>query len=109
MTDPPSRPGACFPEGDPHGRWLRLIGMPATPTFAVLSGLIIGYCMGGPVANDPRNRRWLVDRGLFLMIVCHPLLYLSESFARGVTAPFHGVFITDVIGLCLLLAPPFRE
>jgi hypothetical protein len=46
---------ACFPEGDPHGRWLRLIGIPATQTFAVLSGVIIGYRMGGPGRERPQE------------------------------------------------------
>jgi uncharacterized membrane protein len=95
-----------FAESDPRARWLQWIGMIATPTFVILSGIVVGDRMGGAAARLSGNRRWLVDRGLFLIVAGHPLIFLA-LVANGAGSPLRWVFVTDVIGLCLLLAPLF--
>lgn len=94
-----------FPEEDSRGIWLQMIGRIATPTFMILSGIVVSYRMGGAAAKLPRNQRWLVDRGLFLILVGHPLIYLALLGDR--VPHLREVFVTDVIGLCLVVAPLF--
>jgi hypothetical protein len=95
-----------FPPGDPRGRWLRWVGMVATPTFVMLSGLVVGYVVRRAPGGLRAVGRGLVDRGLFLLLVAHPLIVLAHvPLAGGLRAALPWVHVTDTIGVCLILAP----
>jgi len=87
--------------------WLVAIGMTATPTFIVVSGLLIGYLSDVYRFQLDAYRTRLFDRGLFLLIVGHTWLALTDAWrAGGLGAGFKRGYITDVIGLALLIMLP---
>jgi uncharacterized membrane protein len=79
----------------------------ATPTFMLLSGMMLGLLRARDDFAATRDK--LVDRGLFLLLVCHPLIalaHLPKDLAEGRPAGlFSGneVFVTDTIGASLVL------
>ena len=79
--------------------WLAL---PATPTFVLLSGLLIGFLSVQNADSFGNLIVKLVDRGLFLLVPAHALMVLAHLVMFG-HARF--VFITDAIGVCVLLGP----
>jgi len=79
--------------------WLAL---PATPTFVLLSGLLIGFLSVQSSSSFPSLIVKLMDRGLFLLIPAHVLIVITHLVMFG-HARF--LFITDAIGVCVLLGP----
>lgn len=75
----------------------------ATPTFLLLSGFVIGYVLRN--SARPHVRLTFVDRGLFLLLVAHWLIGLSDlrsvEFSQWV---FSRALIIDAIGISLLVA-----
>src|SRR4051812_31427354 len=57
---------------------MRLVGMMASPTFAAINGLLIGFLYRSQGVNFGRIRVKLADRGLFLLTVGHALIYWSH-------------------------------
>lgn len=90
--------------------WLATIGMMATPTFIVVSGLLIGYLSDAYRFHLDSYRTKLRDRGLFLLIIGHLWLALTDSLhAGGVTMGLKRGYITDVIGVALLVMVPLAR
>ncbi|OLC09981.1 MAG: hypothetical protein AUH41_03950 [Gemmatimonadetes bacterium 13_1_40CM_66_11] len=90
--------------------WLATIGMMATPTFIVVSGLLIGYLSDAYRLHLDSYRTKLRDRGLFLLIIGHLWLALTDSLrAGGVTMGLKRGYITDVIGVALLVMVPLAR
>ncbi|MFZ5891861.1 MAG: heparan-alpha-glucosaminide N-acetyltransferase domain-containing protein [Myxococcota bacterium] len=87
-------------------RWLTRV---STPAFVLLSGMMLGLLRHERRADFSNTRDKLIDRGLFLLIVCHPLIALAEiPVALGAGQPWyepliHQVFITDTIAIALIL------
>ncbi len=78
-------------------------GMIASPTFMLVSGALLGFMSVYRSAADFRRFCLrLVDRGLFLLSVGHVLILIAHQ-PMGQTLRW--AFITDVIGVCLLLGP----
>ncbi len=86
------------------GIGLFTIGMLATPTFLLLSGITCGYL--GTIERESIGRfRWrLIDRGLFLLLVGHLLLGLVHATWSGVPALTDSFYITDAVAVGLLIA-----
>src|SRR4051794_13004977 len=75
----------------------------ASPAFVAISGVMLGLLY-------ERNReRWgsmrdrFVDRGLTLLIVGHTLIGVAVAIRSGVDLGFRRIFITDTIGVSLIL------
>lgn len=88
------------PEQEAWRAALVRIGMIATPTFVILSGMVLGIQYHAAHANFDRVRASYIDRGLFLLFVGH--LVISFALQRVE----HGVFqlySTDVIGVAMIL------
>jgi uncharacterized membrane protein len=89
--------------GQTHAEHLTsIIALPSTPTFIVLSGLLLGFLSVQSAASFPNLSLKLMDRGLFLLgparalvMVTHFVIFRSVRF----------FFITDTIGICLLVGP----
>lgn len=85
--------------------WLTRI---STPAFVLLSGMMLGLLRYEQRENFLSTRDKLVDRGLFLLLVCHPLIALAEiPAAIKAGFPWHApftmeVFVTDAIGVALI-------
>jgi uncharacterized membrane protein len=81
------------------------LGMIASPTFVLLSGLLLGFLHRTRPADMPALRAKLIDRALFMLIVGHILLQLADPHVEGGGHIVRWAFITDVIALGLLVGP----
>jgi hypothetical protein len=79
-----------------------LIALPATPTFVILSGLLLGFLSIRNRATFPELSLKLMDRGLFLLVPAHALIVTAHLLSFK-NARF--IFITDAIGVCILTGP----
>jgi hypothetical protein len=91
-----------FPDQSaPVPRDLRLVGMIASPTFVMITGILIGFLHRQHEVDFARLRAKLVDRGLFLLTVGH--LLILGSHAPAYTHSFWG--LTDTVAVCMILQP----
>ncbi|HEY4188604.1 MAG TPA: heparan-alpha-glucosaminide N-acetyltransferase domain-containing protein [Polyangia bacterium] len=79
-----------------------LIALPATPTFVILSGLLLGFLSVRNRATFPDLGLKLMDRGLFLLGPAHALIVAAHLLSFK-SARF--IFVTDAIGICILTGP----
>lgn len=104
-----------FLQCDPHkldewflsGSWM--LTQSASLTFMFVSGMIMTYLMRSRGDSVETQRRFF-KRGLFLIILVHPVLRLVTFIYSNTQQDFlHNMIldhpITDTIGLCLLVAP----
>jgi len=78
----------------------------ASPTFVSLSGILLGFLFRTNPAGMSALGGKLVDRGLFLLTFGHVLIALAHIPTAGGLGPaFEWGFITDVIGVGLLVGP----
>jgi uncharacterized membrane protein len=96
------------PAGAPRvAGFMTSIAMVATPTFIVVSGLLVGYLSAVAGSQRDAYRVKLFDRGLFLLIVGHAWMSATAAWrAGGLSTPLTHAFITDVIGVALLIMVP---
>jgi uncharacterized membrane protein len=84
------------------GDHLVAIGMLASPTFVIVSGLVAGFLAVTRRSSFSDFRRKLIDRGLFLLLAGHVILAVSGArFVRG----YKVEYITDAIGFAILIGP----
>ena len=85
---------------------LYIVGMIGSPTFMLISGVMLGLLYETRRARFDQHRMLLADRALFMLTVGHFLIMvanaprlesLSETLQRG--------FITDALAVALLLGP----
>jgi uncharacterized membrane protein len=82
------------------------IALIASPTFVSLSGILLGFLFRANPSGMPALGAKLVDRGLFLLTVGHVLIALAHIPTAGGLGPaFEWGFITDAIGIGLLVGP----
>lgn len=80
----------------------------ATPTFLLLSGFVIGHLLRGNSVGKVGLA--LVDRGLFLLIVAHTLIGLTQLPGTDFAEWWLGrAMITDVVGIALFAAVLVRR
>jgi uncharacterized membrane protein len=90
---------------DSFGALLVTMGLLATPTFLLLSGMVYGQ-VETALQDASGEFRWrMVDRGLFLLLVAHLLLALEQASWSPplLTAYFSSFYVTDAIGLSLII------
>jgi len=96
-----------FPIGEEKiGSDLVTIGMVASPTFVIVSGLVAGFLFATRRNSFGDLQRKLFDRGLFLLIIGHLLLAMA-GFAAGLrfATAFRAEYITDAIAFAIMLGP----
>ena len=76
----------------------------ATPSFVLISGVTLAVLFARSRSGFAATRDRLVDRGLFLILVGHPLFmvanrYMESSWADAIRV----VFITDTIGAAVIV------
>ncbi len=90
----------------PENQVIRLLTMIASPTFMLISGMMLGLLHHTRPRRFTEVARTLAGRGIFLLTVGHALIVISciprmgglrEALTRG--------FITDAIGVAILLGP----
>jgi uncharacterized membrane protein len=82
------------------------IALPSAPIFVLLSGLVLGVLASDRGGKFPAQRLRLVDRGLFLLLPAHIVIRCAHYWVdRGLGPNTRWVFMTDAIGVCLVLVP----
>lgn len=84
------------------GMALSLIGKVATPTFVLVSGILMG-CQAESVAASSRFRMHLLDRALLLVTIGHLLIALSFMPRWGAWKALTSLYITDTLALCVVV------
>jgi len=82
------------------------VGMIATPTFVVLSGMLLGVHYETARAHFDRIQARLIDRGLFLILVSHVVIALPQGHWNLMLYSTDGIGIAMILGA--LLAPRMR-
>lgn len=91
----------------PAGLWaanraFTRVTLVASPAFMLVSGLVLGFLIATHREGFDALRRKLVDRALFLLTVAHVVIALAQVPRFGLGSSFDFVFITDVIGVCVI-------
>ncbi len=87
-----------------HHHPLLLLTRMASPAFMCISGLMLGILHHGKRDRFGSLRDRLIDRGLFLVLVGHPLLTVAMIWIWPTWSDAVRVlFITDTIGFCLIV------
>lgn len=84
------------------GVGLALAGKVATPTFVLVSGILMGYQVEAAAASS-RFRMHTLDRALFLVTAGHLLIALSFTPRWGAWRALMSVYITDTVALCVVV------
>ncbi len=94
-----------IPAGAMHAqRVAAYIALPSAPIFVFLSGTVLGLLSRG--TKFPGQRIRLVDRGLFLLLPAHFVIRFAHHWVDRAMGPgARWVFMTDAIGVCLLIVP----
>jgi len=82
------------------------IGMVASPTFMLISGLMLGFLYQTCKSNREQLRHKLFDKGLFLLTIGHALMVGSYIYYWGsLSDALRHEFITDTIGVFIIIGP----
>lgn len=86
-----------------HEAWK--IGMIASPTFLILSGILLGVFRASRPDQFPAIRLRYMDRGLFLLTIGRILILLAHAPYTGFRSIVRWGLVTDAIGFAIVLAP----
>ena len=82
------------------------ITMVASPTFMLISGIVLGHLYEMRKDDFQPLKRTLIGRGLFLLTIGRVLIMLAHiPLAGGFISMLHWGFITDAIGVSVILGP----
>jgi uncharacterized membrane protein len=86
--------------------YLGAVGMIASPTFVIVSGMMVGFFATTNPVGFRILRIKLFDRGLFLLVAGHVLLAIAVTNASsGFAGAYRISFITDAIAVSIIVAP----
>jgi uncharacterized membrane protein len=86
--------------------YLGTVGMIASPTFVIVSGMMVGFFATTNPVGFRILRIKLFDRGLFLLLAGHVLLAIAVTNASsGFAGAYRVSFITDAIAVSIMVAP----
>ena len=86
--------------------YLGTVGMIASPTFIIVSGMMVGFFATTNPAGFRDLRIKLLDRGVFVLAVGHLLLAITITrSASGFAGAYRTSFITDAIAVSIIVAP----
>jgi uncharacterized membrane protein len=91
---------------DDAGGYLVIIGMVASPTFVIVSGLVAGFLAITRSSSFTALRYKLFDRGLFLLVVGHVILAVAGlAIGWDFVYALKVGYITDAIGFAVMIGP----
>lgn len=80
------------------------ITMIASPSFMLISGAMLGYLFRSNPGGYRRIREKYIDRGLFLLLVAHILIFIIMlPYLHYNGNNYRMLFITDTIGLSMII------
>ena len=84
--------------------WSYIISQVASPTFMLVSGMMLGLLYAKHAADFRTVRRAFILRGLYLLTVVHAALLVPHMWFEGsVGGGLRWMFMTDTIGLNLII------
>jgi uncharacterized membrane protein len=85
---------------------LYIVGMVGSPTFMLISGIMLGVLYETRRGRFDQHRMLLADRALFMLTVGHVLILVANAPRMdSLAATLQRGFITDVLAIALLLGP----
>src|SRR5262249_1592055 len=87
------------------GQLAGFISMIASPSFIVVSGVVVGYLHRANPSGMPSLRRKLIDRGLFLLLIGHFLLAYPYYVQDHDPSDLRFERITDAIAVLIVIGP----
>lgn len=82
------------------------VSMLASPMFMLISGIMLGYLYATEKDGFPRTKASLMNRGLFVLTLGRLVIMLAHlSFAGGLDQMLRWSYMTDTIGVSILLGP----
>lgn len=92
------------------GAYLLAIAMLASPTLILVSGSVTGFLYVTRRNSFDYLRHRLLDRGVFLILIAHPILASSGWFTpEGLATTMKQGYITDVIAIAIMCGPTLVE
>lgn len=86
--------------------YLRTISMIASPTFMTVSGMVAGFLFVTRPERFGDLRNKLVDRGVFLLVVGHLVLVLTQGGPlSNLGHAYRTSYITDAIAIAIIIGP----
>jgi hypothetical protein len=90
----------------PVARAVTTITLVASPTFVLVSGVLLGWLAASRPESLPALRRKLLDRGVFLLVFARILILVAHvPLAGGLAQAARWGFMTDAIGVCMIAGP----
>jgi hypothetical protein len=85
---------------------LYMVGMVGTPTFMLISGIMLGLLYETKRTRFDEHRMLLADRALFMLTAGHVLIMVASApRPDSLIVTLQRGFITDVLAVALLLGP----
>jgi hypothetical protein len=82
------------------------VALPSAALFVLLSGMMLGILVMERGSRFRAQRIKLVDRGLFLLLPADLVIRFAHRWVdRGMGPGARWVFMTDAIGVCLVVVP----
>jgi uncharacterized membrane protein len=84
--------------------WSTIISQISSPTFMLLSGMMLGLLYRKHANDFNAIRVRLIGRGIYLLTLIHLLILIPHVvFEGGIFPGLHWMFMTDTIGVCMIL------
>jgi uncharacterized membrane protein len=87
---------------DPFFHYLFIACKMATPSFVLVSGIVLGHLSSTKHEGFAQRRVHLLDRALFVIIAGHFLVAATFVPKEGLLGALARGYVTDTIGLCVL-------
>ena len=84
---------------------LATMSMIASPSFVLISGMTLGVLGTRNPEDLPHLRIRLLDRGLFLLLVGHFVLSVSQLRRNTIAGAFYTSFLTDALAVAMIVGP----
>jgi len=94
-----------YPTGSPHTLIVQIINAicrVATPTFFLVSGMLLGYFGTAKSVDFARIRLHLLDRAIFLATIGHVLIAVAWAPRSGFVNALSIGFVTDTVAFCII-------
>lgn len=91
--------------GSPAMGTLYAVTLVASPTFMLISGMMLGLLIEQRGSAFPATAATLRSRGIFLLTVGHALIVLSCIPRSGLADSLTRGFITDDVGVAIIVGP----
>lgn len=94
-----------YPSADPHSLIVQIINAicrVATPTFFLVSGILLGYFAKTKAFDFTRVRLHFFDRAIFLVTVGHMLVAVAWAPRSGLFNALSVGFVTDTLAFCII-------